>query len=156
MALVVHRVADEARTAGRPRSENRPVTATNGADGKEHRLLAAYRLAAYVLALLVLLQAVIAGRATFGDWEIEVHGWVGNGSFLLGLLLLGLALAARARLAVVVTAAGLAVAMFAQTGLGYAGRSATEAAAWHIPLGVAIFGLAIFNVTVAARLPKDS
>ena len=58
------------------------------------RLLKVYAVLANVLALLVLLQAVIAGQATFGNCEIEVHGWMGNGSFLLGLILVGLALTA--------------------------------------------------------------
>ena len=41
------------------------------------------------LAVLVLLQAVVAGQAIFGSWEIEVHGWLGNASFLAGLALVG-------------------------------------------------------------------
>lgn len=115
----------------------------------------AHRLVAIVLAVLVLLQAVVAGQATFGDWEIEVHGWMGNASFALGLLLLALAVAARAGRAAVGTAAALVVAMFAQVGLGYAGRTALGAASWHIPLGVAIFGLGVYNLTLLAVRPAD-
>ena len=103
-----------------------------------------------VLAALVLLQAVVAGQATFGDWEIEVHGWLGNGSFALGIALVGLTVAARAARRAVATAAALTVAMFVQVGLGYAGRTEPGAASWHIPLGVAIFGLAVFNLTAAS------
>lgn len=105
----------------------------------------------HVLAALVLLQAVVAGQATFGDWDIEVHGWMGNGSFALSVVLLGLALASRAPRRSVLVAAALTVALFAQVGLGYAGRTALGAASWHIPLGVAIFGLAIFNVAATAQ-----
>ena len=79
-------------------------------------LLKGYAVVANVLAVLVLLQAVIAGQATFGDWEIEVHGWMGNGSFLLGVVLVALALAARVTPAVLVAAGALALALFAQTG----------------------------------------
>lgn len=101
-----------------------------------------------VLAVLVLLQAVVAGQAIFGSWEIEVHGWLGNASFLAGLLLVVLAVRRRAGRVLIVLAVGIAVALFAQTGLGYAGRTALPAASWHIPLGVAIFGLTIANVTL--------
>lgn len=104
-----------------------------------------------VLAALVLFQAVVAGQSTFGDWEIELHGWMGNGSFVLGLVLLVLAIVGRFGPVVVTTAGVLTVAMFAQTGLGYIGRTQLSAAAWHIPLGVMIFGLAIFNLTLAGR-----
>lgn len=76
-----------------------------------------------MLAVLVLIQAVVAGQALFGDWGIEVHGWMGNGSFLLGLALFVLAVVSRAGRAAVVTAAALAAAMFVQVGLGYAGRT---------------------------------
>ena len=41
-----------------------------------------------------------------------------------------------------VSAALLALLLFFQTGLGYVGRDSTLAASWHIPLGVAAFGLA--------------
>ena len=115
----------------------------------------AHRLVAIGLAGLVLSQAVAAGQATFGDWEIEVHGWMGNASFALGLLLLVLAVASRAGRVAVGTAAALVVAMFAQVGLGYAGRTALGAASWHIPLGVAIFGLAVCNLTLLAVRPAD-
>lgn len=101
-----------------------------------------------MLAVTVLVQAVVAGQAVFGDWDIEVHGWMGNGSFLLGLVLLGLAVASRAGRVPVATAAALVTAMFVQVGLGYAGRTALGAASWHVPLGVAIFGLSIYNLTL--------
>lgn len=104
-----------------------------------------------MLAVLVMVQAVVAGQALFGGWGIEVHGWIGNGSFLLGLVLLALAVVSRAGRAAAVTAAALAAAMFVQVGLGYAGRSALGAASWHVPLGVAIFGLSVYNLTLANR-----
>ena len=107
-----------------------------------------HRAVAYLLAAAVLVQAVVAGQAVFGDWDIEVHGWMGNGSFVLGLVLLGLAVASRAGRVPVTTAAALVAAMFVQVGLGYAGRTALGAASWHIPLGVAIFGLSVYNLTL--------
>lgn len=111
----------------------------------------AYRGTAALLALLVLVQAIIAGQATFGQWDIEVHGWLGNASFAVGLVLLGLTTAAKPDRTTVVVAVALVVAMFAQVGLGYAGRTAAAAAAWHVPLGVTIFGLAIYHLTLSYR-----
>ena len=107
-----------------------------------------YRRGSALLAWLVLLQAVVAGQATFGDWEIELHGWMGNGSFVIGLLLLGLAVTGGLGRGVVVMAGALTIALFAQIGLGYAGRTALTAASWHIPLGVTIFGLSIYNLVL--------
>lgn len=95
--------------------------------------------------MLVLLQAVVAGQAIFGDWKIQLHGWLGNTSFALGGLLVVLSIASRSGRVLVTVAAALAGAMFAQTGLGYAGRTVLAAASWHVPLGVAIFGLALCN-----------
>lgn len=110
------------------------------------RVARAHRIGAEVLAALVLLQAVVAGQALFGDWSIKVHGYLGNASFTLGVILLGLAVAGRSDRVRLALTAVLVAAMFAQTGLGYVGRETLGAAAWHVPLGVTIFGLAVFLV----------
>ena len=125
--------------------ESRPVNA---------RVARAHRVVANLLAVLVLLQAVVAGQATFGDWEIELHGWMGNGSFALGVLLLGLAAGAGIGRPSVLAAGALAGALFVQVGLGYAGRTELSAASWHIPLGVTIFGLSIYILTLANQRPS--
>jgi hypothetical protein len=39
----------------------------------------------------------------------------------------------------------------AQIGLGYSGRETLEAAAWHVPMGVTIFGLAVYQMTLIPR-----
>ncbi len=116
-------------------------------------LLNGYRAIAGLLSLLVFVQAVIAGQAQFGEWAFEIHGYVGNASFLLAVIGPGLAAAARARGLIVISGA-LVVAMFAQTGPGYVGRENADAAATHIPLGVAIFGLVIYQVILARGAPK--
>lgn len=125
------------------------VVGTAGADADTPRETtpwsAIHSALAVTLAVLVLVQAVIAGQALFGGWAIDVHGWVGNGSFLLGLLLVALALRRDVGKGGTLVAVALVVAMFVQTGLGYAGRTMPEAASWHVPLGVAIFGLAVVH-----------
>lgn len=118
----------------------------------------AHRVVAEVLLALVLAQAVVAGHYLFGDWSIRVHGFLGNGSFVLGLVLLGIALVGRSDRTRLVLSAVLVAALFAQTGLGYVGRETAEAAAWHVPLGVAIFGFTAFLVGRPAggtRPPAD-
>ena len=46
----------------------------------------------------------------------------------------------------VVGQADLAAEPLAQVGLGYVGRETSQAAAWHVPTGVAIFGLACYQL----------
>ena len=106
----------------------------------------ALRLLSVALAVLVLAQAVLAGRALFGPWSITVHGVVGNITFVVALAGLVVAIAARAGRPVVVVAALAAIVVAAQIGLGYAGRDSAEAAAWHIPNGVLAFGLAVHQM----------
>jgi hypothetical protein len=108
------------------------------------RLALAYRIAVRLLALCVLVNAVIAGRTLIGEWDIVVHAIIGNAAFVLALAALVLALVTRADRATVVVAGLLTVLVFAQVGLGYSGRESLDARAWHIPNGVAIFGLAVW------------
>lgn len=108
------------------------------------------RALAAVIAALVLVQAVIAGRSNrlFGSWDIGLHGTLGNIVFALALANLTLVARRRASRALVVTAAALVAVLTAQLGLGYAGRDSVAAAGWHIPLGVAAFGLAVWNLAL--------
>ncbi|MGH9036204.1 MAG: hypothetical protein ACRD0O_10595 [Acidimicrobiia bacterium] len=105
---------------------------------------------AHTLPVLILVQAFLAGRALFGGWSITVHGVVGNITFAIALATLVLAWRARQQPATAV-AAVLVVLLTAQIGLGYSGRETLEAAAWHVPLGVTIFGLAVYQMTVIPR-----
>jgi hypothetical protein len=114
-------------------------------------LLGPQRVLAAVIAALVLLQAVLAGRAVFGPWDIEIHGWVGNGLFVLVVVNLALAMARRAPTAQLTVAGLLGGLTFAQVGLGYVGREQLEAAAWHIPNGVLLMALATYQL---AMLPS--
>jgi heme A synthase len=108
------------------------------------------RILAHTLPSLILIQAFLAGRHLFGGWGITVHGVVGNITFAVALATL--VLAWRARLRPAMTVAAVLVALItAQIGLGYGGRETAEAAAWHVPLGVAIFGLAVYQLTLIPR-----
>lgn len=109
----------------------------------------AYPLLTAVVSLLVLVQAVLAGRALFGSWSITVHGVVGNATFALAAALVVVAAVGRVGRHEVAVAVALAVVLMAQIGLGYAGRDSAEAAAWHIPNGVLAFGLAAHQLTLA-------
>jgi hypothetical protein len=116
-------------------------------------LTAANRAVAHALPAFVLVQAVMAGRSErlFGTWSIVAHGILGNVTFLLAVT--GLALAVRGRLGrpAILVAGALVLLLTIQIGMGYAGRTSLDAAAWHIPNGVAIFGLAVYNVTLVRR-----
>lgn len=113
-----------------------------------HRNKSGYQFVNAALAVLILIQAVVAGQALFGEWDIEIHGWMGNASFMLAVGSAVLALWTRATRGALVISIALVLAMFAQTGLGYIGRTTATAASLHVPLGVLIFGLAALNAAV--------
>jgi len=98
--------------------------------------------------VLVLVQAAIAGQHLFEGASISVHGILGNVTFALTAVGVGLALVRRCDGLVFAVAVALLALTFAQVGLGYVGRETTAAAAWHIPNGVAIFGLATYNLAL--------
>jgi len=102
-----------------------------------------------VLTLLIVLQAALAGQALFGTASIEVHGYLGNASFVLGLGLLAVAVGGRVPRPLPLFSVLLLVALFTQIGLGYAGRTSAGAASWHVPIGVAALGLTTALLTAA-------
>lgn len=114
-------------------------------------LVVAERILAHVVALLVLIQAAMAGHSNrlFGGINIELHGVVGNALFTLILVELVLAFVIKAGTGRLAVLGGLTVLSVAQTGLGYMGRNSLDAAGWHIPLGVLIFGVTIYNIVQA-------
>ncbi|HLT16741.1 MAG TPA: hypothetical protein VK007_08560 [Acidimicrobiales bacterium] len=118
-------------------------------------LATAHRVVMVLLPLLVLVQAAMAGQHLYGGQDIiEAHGYLGNATFALTVVNVPLALMVRKGDGL---AFGLAVALvaltFAQVGLGYVGRETADAAAWHIPLGVTILGLASFQLSLL-RAPR--
>jgi len=116
-------------------------------------LVLAERILASVVALMVLIQAAMAGHSTrlrgTGGISIELHGVVGNATFTLIVVELVLAFVIKASTGRLAVLGGLTVLAVAQTGLGYMGRSSVDAAGWHVPLGVLIFGLATYNIVQA-------
>ncbi|MFP5327854.1 MAG: hypothetical protein ACLGHT_10280 [Acidimicrobiia bacterium] len=118
-------------------------------------MLRAYRATAVTVAVLVLVQAALAGRFLFGVWSIAVHGTVGNATYGLAVVAVAAAVTGRASRHSTVVAAVLLVVLTAQIGLGYAGRESSEAAAWHVPLGVLAFGIAVYQLSLM-RLDADA
>ena len=111
----------------------------------------AHAVLAVAVAALVLLQAILAGRALFGSWSITVHGVVGNATFALAIATVAATLVARLERSATFVALVLAVVVTAQVGLGYAGRAQPDAAAWHVPNGVLAFGLATHQLGLIRR-----
>lgn len=123
------------------------------------KLLNGYRALAGLLAVLVLVQAWMAGHSSvlgFGDLDIVAHGIVGNVSYLIAVGVLVLTIVARANKASIGVAAAVVVLMTVQIALGYSGRDSNDAAAWHVPNGVAIFGLAVYQVSQARALARGT
>lgn len=108
---------------------------------------------AIVVALptLVLVQAVLAGQHLFEGSSISLHGILGNVTFTLAVVGVVLTVMRRGDGVAFSVAVALAALSFAQVGLGYVGRETTAAAAWHIPVGVTIFGLACFQLSDLRR-----
>ena len=113
-----------------------------------------HRAYAYVMPVLVLVQAAIAGRHLFEGASISVHGILGNVTFALTVVGVVLALVRRCEAVVFFVAVALLALAFAQVGLGYVGRETLSAAAWHIPNGVAIFGLTTYQLALVTRAPS--
>jgi len=111
------------------------------------------RITSLLVLLLVLVQAVFAGRGLwFGGNAIDIHGGIANLTGLVVLAQLVLVfvagLSGRFRMPLIVTNVLLFILIFVQFGLGYGGRDNATAASLHVPNGVLIFGVA----TVAACL----
>ncbi len=126
------------------------MTTTATADARPG-LATAHRMYAFGMPVLVLVQAALAGQHLFEGSSISVHGILGNVSFALTVVGVGLALVRRCEAAVFFVAVALLALAFAQVGLGYVGRETLSAAAWHIPNGVAIFGLTTYQLALVTR-----
>lgn len=110
-----------------------------------------HRALIIALPALVLVQAALAGQHLFEGSSISLHGILGNVTFALTLIGVVLTVMRRGDGVAFSVAVALAALAFAQVGLGYVGRETTAAAAWHIPVGVTIFGLACFQLSELRR-----
>lgn len=111
----------------------------------------AHHVVVILLPVLVLVQAAIAGQHLFEGASITLHGILGNVTFALTVVGLVLTVVRRGDGVAFAVAVSLLALAFAQVGLGYVGRETTAAAAWHVPMGVAIFGLASFQLSELRR-----
>lgn len=115
-------------------------------------LVNAYRAAAGLFSLLVLVQAAIAGRIYTQREGETLHGILGNISFLLVVACLVLSFVTRAPRPLVVVGVALVVLVTIQIGLGYSADETPSATEWHVPNGVLIFGLSIYQMSLLRRL----
>jgi hypothetical protein len=102
--------------------------------------------AAWVIPIVVFLQAALAGQAWFVDQGLfGLHGGLGHGVLLVSAVVATFAWLVRSSRVVAVLATLTALGLVGQTGLGYAGRRGELAAAsaMHIPLGVALLGASL-------------
>jgi len=121
----------------------------------------ALRIVAPLVSVVVLVQALFAGQGLFVDRDsIEIHGGIGNLTLLLVLvqavLVLFAGLRGRTRAGLLGLSLALLVLVVAQLALGYSGRNGGQAAAWHVPTGVLIFGLTAGNASLVSRLRPAS
>jgi hypothetical protein len=119
------------------------------------------RYVAPLVPLCILVQAIFAGQGIFIDTDqFDIHGGLGSLTLLLALIQAVLVFFGGFRGRGAGLALGLSLALvvliIVQLGLGYSGRDGGNAAAWHVPLGVAIFGMAVGNVSILSRLRSDS
>ncbi len=120
-------------------------------------LLMPLRVVAALTAFAVFVQAIFAGQGLFIDTDqLNIHGIIGNVTFLLVLAQVGLVWFAgfrgRDRTALLAMSLVLLVLVIGQIGLGYSGRDGGTPAALHIPNGVAIMALSTGIATYLGRL----
>jgi hypothetical protein len=116
-------------------------------------LIGAFKGVSHLATFLIFVQAALAGAFISGEEadSVDVHEMVGNLLFMLVVVQLVLAFMVRgwSRFQLWAWVFALLMAVVAQTGLGYLGRDDSLPIAVHVPLGVAIFGLALMISTLA-------
>jgi hypothetical protein len=120
-------------------------------------LAPSYRWLVLVTPVLVLLQAILAGQWLGGhQGAIDYHEIVANLLFILVIvqLILTVIIGIPGDLGkrLLVMNGLLVVLTVIQVGLGYSGRTDLDARAWHLPLGVFIFGLSAGIAFIAPQI----
>ena len=139
--------------------EPNPIEHIAGRDvvlGDSRALTAGGRVLSALVLFLVLLQAALAGQFLYRDHGlVSAHRIVGEIGPVAAAGLVGVTRLLYRHDDDVrnfwVASAVLFVLVIAQTGLGFIGRTNTMASAMHIPLGVALFGLATYTTLLAWR-----
>jgi hypothetical protein len=117
------------------------------------QLTTVYIAVATLFTALVLLQAAIAGRGWFKDYDLfDLHGLMANVIFIVAIAQLALSYATAGRGPLLYLTAAILILVVVQVGLGMAIEDSANAGAWHVPNGVLIFGLAVGHNTAAFRL----
>lgn len=111
----------------------------------------------WVAVAAILAQAMLAGSGLYGSPHLfELHGWIGSGVLVVSGLAVVLGLVARAGPLLFLGNVVLTAGLVSQIGMGYAGRRAglTHISALHVPLGVALLGLAVALAVLATLPPR--
>lgn len=132
-------------------TDSTPVGTTLTPTTRRTGVTVAHRILVIVLPAFILVQATLAGQHLFEGSGISLHGILGNVTFSLTVVGVVLAVLRRSDGPAFFVAVALMALTFAQVGLGYVGRETTIAAAWHIPVGVTIFGLACYQLSDLRR-----
>lgn len=113
-------------------------------------LLTTYRWLAGLSAAVIVAMAYLAGHSDrlFGTGDIALHGYLGELLFAVAVVMVVLAFLTRRSAVVLGHAVAFAALCFAQVGLGFVGRDTLEAAAWHIPNGVLLMGVAVAHLSL--------
>ena len=123
-------------------------------------LVQGLRVVAPLITLLVLVQAVFAGRGLFIDADnFDIHGVIGNITFLLVVIQAALVFFAgfrgRTHATLLGTSLLLVILVVVQLWHGYSGQDGGQPAVWHVPNGVLIFGLTVSNMSFLARYRRE-
>jgi len=137
--------------------ERSTLTGATEARPARSGIVTALRIVAPLISALVFIQAILAGQGLFIDTDqIDVHGMVGNITFLFVLaqavLVWFAGFGGGERTTLIAMSLVLLVLVIAQLGLGYSGRDGGNAAALHVPNGVAIMALSVGIASTIARL----
>ena len=133
------------------------MTAGSGGSGAGEvnpGMVTGYVVTAWLFVASVLVQAFLAGRGMYNDFDlIDVHGMVANLVFLLAvaqLILAFLATKGSPQRSVLIGLSGLLLVLtVAQIGIGYAIEEERGIGGWHILNGVLIMGLGTANGVLA-------
>jgi hypothetical protein len=129
--------------------------------GHAARLRKNFRGLAVIVFALTFAQAILGPAGLFRPTDSTdysaIHELIANALFLLALILFGLVFLAQfqRRNLMLIWTGLLLIAIISQIGLGYSARDDGSLLAWHIPSGVAVFGLAFVVMLLSFGLRFD-